>query len=183
MHTGVVRTLAALALATSAAAPVLAQPASAALARELTTTLAARHLDAFAARDPQAADGFVAALLYPNVQLLVVSGRYPAPDALAAQLQAGRFQEAYAALQGNAVPDSKLFVQDMQADGLRGDADQTPDIVYEKVVTQTILNGNPKSGDYRKTLKSKDEAYSRALQVLLEALKSQPAGQDVASAR
>jgi hypothetical protein len=173
----------ALALATSAATPVMAQPASAALARELTSTLAARHLDAFAVRDPQVPDGFVAALAYPDVQLLVVSARYPAPAALQQQLDAGQFRDVYVALQSNPIADSKLFVQDMQADGLRADNDQTADIVYEKVVNQTVLQGDVKSREYRRTLSSKDDAYSRALQVLLDALKAAPESAVLNSAR
>jgi hypothetical protein len=173
----------ALVLAMSAATPVLAQPTSAALARELTSTLAARHLDAFAARDPQAPDGFAAALVYPDVQLLVVSARYPAPAVLQQQLDAGQFRDVYVALQTNPIAANKLFVQDMQADGLRADNDQTADIVYEEVVNQTVLSGDVKSSEYRRTLSSKDPAYSRVLRVLLDALKTAPESAVVTSAR
>src|SRR4051794_13596704 len=92
-------------LTASAAAPALAQPSSAALARELVATLTARHLDAFAARDPEAADGFVAALLYPDVQLLVVGGRTAAPAVIRQQLEQRRFHDVYVALQSNAIPE------------------------------------------------------------------------------
>ncbi len=156
----------------SVAGTALAQPTSAGLARELSATLAARHVEAVAARDPEAPDAFVAALLYPDVQLLVVRARYPVPAALDPQLAAGQHREVYVALQSNALPDGKLFVQDMQADGLRADADQTADIVYERGVDQTVLNGNPRSREYKEMLAAKDAEYSRVLQLLVDALKA-----------
>lgn len=173
--TGMLRPLTlTLVLTASVAAPAVAQPSSAALARELAATLTARHSDAFAAPDPEAADGFVAALLYPDVQLLVVAARYPAPAALRQQLEAQRYRDVYVALQSNPIPEGKLFVQDMQADGLRASDRQTADIVYEQVVNQTILNGDPKSAEYRKTLASKDQSYARVLRVLIDAAKAAP---------
>lgn len=170
-----------LVLTASVAVPAAAQPSSAALARELVSTLTARHIDAFAAPDPEAADGFVAALLYPDVQLLVVAARYPAPGALRQQLEARRYRDVYVALQSNPIPDSKLFVQDMQADGLRASDRQTADIVYEQVVNQTILNGDTKSAKYRDTLARKDAVYGRVLRVLLDAAKGAPPGADSAA--
>lgn len=175
MTPNVIRLALAFLLSASAAVPLRAQPSSAALARELTTSLAARHLEAFAARDPQAQDAFVAVLVYPDVQLLVVRARYPAPAALDQQLAAGSYRDVYVALQSNALPDGKLFVQDMQADGLRAEADQTVDILYEQVVHQTVLNGNPRSREYRETLRTKDVEYSRVLGLLVDALKQVPA--------
>lgn len=175
MTPNVIRLAIAFLLSVSATLPALAQPTSASLARELTTSLAARHLDAFAARDPEAPDAFVAALVYPDVQLLVVRARYPAPAALDQQLAAGKYRDVYVALQGNALPDGKFFVQDMQGDGLRAEADQTVDIVYEQAVHQTILNGNPRSREYRETLQTKDAEYSRMLRLLTDALKAAPA--------
>lgn len=175
MTPNVIRLSVAFLLSASAAAPLRAQPSSAALAKELTTSLAARHLDAFAARDPQGQDAFVGALVYPDVQLLVVRARYPAPAVLDQQLAAGSYKDVYVALQSNALPDGKLFVQDMQADGLRAEPDQTVDIVYEQVVHQTVLNGNPRSREYRETLRPREAEYSRVLGLLVDALKQAPA--------
>jgi methylmalonyl-CoA mutase cobalamin-binding subunit len=140
----------------------------------LTTALTTRHLDAFAAPDPATPDGFVAALLYPGVQMLVVSGRYPAPATLNQQIAAGHYKDVYSALQGNAVPDSKLFVQDMGLDGLRSSRDQIADIVYDKVVNQTVLSGDVGDSHYRQALGKFDPAYSHALKVLLDAVNARP---------
>jgi hypothetical protein len=170
----VARLLGACAVLLSCAVPASAQPSSAALARELTAALQAQKLDAFAARDPQSPDAFVAALVYPDVQLLVISGRYPAPALLEQQIKAGKYRDVYSALQMNAIKESKLFVQDRQAAGLRADEDQTADVVYEQAVTQTILSGDPGKSDYKRTLSDKDAGYSRMLKVLVDALHAQP---------
>jgi hypothetical protein len=154
----------------SAAASSLAQPSSGKLAQELTAALTTRHLDAYAAHDPAAPDRFVAALLFPGVQLLVVGGSYPVPAAIEAQLAAAQYRDAYLALQGNAIPESKLFVQDMGADGLREKEAQAGDVVYQKVVTQTVLSGDI-DGAYKKKLDAIDVEYSKLLQVLIDALK------------
>ena len=45
------------------------------VARELAALMAQQKLHAFAAKDPQMPDAYVAAMLFPNVQLLVVGGR------------------------------------------------------------------------------------------------------------
>ena len=47
---------------------------SAPLAKQLAAALDAAKLDCVAAKDPSAPDVFVAALYFPGVQLLVVSG-------------------------------------------------------------------------------------------------------------
>jgi hypothetical protein len=165
----VIRLTLAVLFAASTASPAQSQPASAKLAQELTATLVARHLDAFAARDPAAADRFVAAMVYPKVQLLVVAGRYSAPAALDASFAAANYRDIYAALQ-SAAPDSRVFVQDMGADGLRFEDKQRGDVVYEKVDTQTVFSGNVDDGDYKRKLAKADAAYSQMLQILVDAL-------------
>ena len=165
----VIRSTLAVMFAASTALPAQSQPASAKLTQDLTATLAARHLDAFAARDPAAADRFVAVLVYPKVQLLVVAGRYPAPAALDASFAAGNYRDIYSALQ-SAAPDSKMFVQDMDADGLRFEDKQRGDVIYEKVTNQTVFSGNVDDGDYKRKLAKSDAVYSQMLQVLVDAL-------------
>jgi hypothetical protein len=167
--------LLALCMAVCAAPWLFAQGSSATLARSLATALQARQLDAFAAPIPGTQDEFAAALFYPGVLLLVVSARYPAPAALQAELTGGKYRDAYAALQGLAVPETKLFVQDMGADGLRVDDKQTPDVVYQEVVHQTVLSGDVKDAKYRQRLADLDPAYSRSLRALLDALQAAPA--------
>ena len=84
--------LAVIALAGTALAAGADGSKSAPIAHRLATVLAERHLDAIASADPSSPDRFVAALLYPDVQLLVVGGRYAAPEAMRAQIAAHRVQ-------------------------------------------------------------------------------------------
>jgi hypothetical protein len=169
-----------------ACALIAAQPLAAAppgdrlesrdLARQLSAVMTGQHLDAIAAKDPQTDGGFVAALLYPGSQLLVVGAKCPAPAYLDSQIQARAFRDAYAALQQSAVADTKLFVQDLGADGLHAADGQPVDVVYDKVVNQSIFDGDPSHKDhgYEARLAAADARYSRLLQVLLDAAQHEP---------
>ena len=116
---------------------------SAPIAHRLATVLAERHLDAIAAADPSSPDRFVAALLYPDVQLLVVGGRYAAPEAMRAQIAAHQDKDVYLALIGSSAPESRLFFQDLKADGLHAEAGGGVDVMYEHVDKQTVFDGKP----------------------------------------
>jgi hypothetical protein len=174
MQTITVRLTLVVALTASTAAPALAQVSSGTLAKELTAALTTRQLDAFAAKDPAATDVFVAALLYPGVQMLVVSARVSNPAQIDGMLKASDYRGVYSLLEGNGIPDSKLFVQDMGADGLRADASQRVDVVYEKVANRLMFDGNVGDGKYRQQLTTTDAAYSRMLRVLIEGLRPAP---------
>jgi hypothetical protein len=137
--------------------------------KELATLLTERHQTAIAARDPDTG-GFVAALFYPGVQLLVVSATPPSPEAVAAQLAAGRFQDVYAALQDGSAEKGRLFVQDLGADGL-ADGGDSVDVVYDGA-QQTVFDGNPRGHKmsekaYRDAFSSADTRYAHMLSVLL----------------
>src|SRR5262245_47816837 len=106
-----------LALVTGSAS---AQPAkSVALAKELTTLLEQAKLDSVAAKDPAAPEHFVAALYIPGRQLLVVSANYSAPVLLDEPLGKREYREIYIELNSAGIPDSKQFISDAGADGLR----------------------------------------------------------------
>jgi hypothetical protein len=157
-----------LSMAVSAAAQQQAGT-SAATVKELSALLASHNQTAIAARDPESG-AFVAALLYPGVQLLVVSARPAAPAAVEAQLAAKNFQDVYAALQDNATRAGRLFVQDLGADGLNDDGNSV-DVVYEEG-RQTLFDGNPRSHKlsekaYREAFTSADTRYAHMLSVLL----------------
>jgi hypothetical protein len=137
--------------------------------KELAAFLAAHNQTAVAARDPETG-AFVAALFYPNVQLLVVSARPPEASAVEAQLAAKNFQYVYAALQDGAAEAGRLFVQDLGADGLKDGGDSV-DVVYEEG-KQMLFDGNPRSRKvsekaYREAFSSADTRYARMLSLLL----------------
>jgi hypothetical protein len=142
---------------------------SAAAVKELSSFLAAHNQTAIAAKDPESG-AFVAALFYPGVQMLVVSGRPPAAAEVDAQLAAKDFQNVYAALQDGAAQSGRLFVQDLGADGLT-DGGESVDVVYEDG-RQTLFDGNPRSHKlsdkaYHEAFVSADTRYAHMLGLLL----------------
>jgi hypothetical protein len=148
---------------------------SAALATELTSLLTDRHLDSIAAQDPEAANRFIAALLIPDAQLLVVSADYPAPAELQAQLTQKNYRDVYAALHQPASLQTRLFFIDAGCDGLKSGAD-TVDVLYERG-KQTMFDGHWKQqglseAAYTKKVGESDEQYAKMLTVLLTALKA-----------
>ena len=90
---------------------------SAALAGELVELLNAAQLDAIAARDSEGVDRYVAALAFPG-QLLVVSARYEVPMYVEEKISNGDYREVYLDLNGAAIPDTKVLITDVGADGL-----------------------------------------------------------------
>ena len=87
-----------------------------ALAKQLTDILQTQKLDAIAAKTGE--DHFAAILFIPGVQMLVVSARYAAPALLNEKIIGRQYRDVYLDLASASVPDSKLFIEDMQADGL-----------------------------------------------------------------
>jgi hypothetical protein len=105
-------------LALSAAVPASAQDSkSAPLARQLAAALDAAKMDSIAAKDPEAPDAFDAALYFPGMQLLVVSGKYSVPELLTTRLANKEYRDVYLDLNGAAT--AKTFIEDPGADGLK----------------------------------------------------------------
>lgn len=149
---------------------------SSAAVGELVKAMNARQLTAIAARDPAEPDRYVAAMLFPGVQLLVLTARTQGPDYLEAQLAAKAYGNAYGALQ-QGIADSKLFVQDMGGDGLRGADGGTADVVYSRGKDTHILDGDHKAArmsasNYRKFVSDMDRKYTDMLRVLIDSLKN-----------
>ena len=168
--------IACLALALTAAATTAAAQTqtSAQLAKQLVTALAGS--DAIAARDPSAPDRAIAALAFPDSQLLVVTARYPDAAGLDALLANRMYRDVYSALQQPSFNQGKFFFQDLGCDGLQpGTA--SVDIMYEDGKTQTIFDGNWKrqklsESEYQQRVKSAEERYARLLSVLIERTRS-----------
>ena len=166
--------IACLVLLAAAGASLQAQSptSSSQLAKQLTETLATRKLEAIAARDPNAPDRAIAALAFPNSQLLVIAATYPDQAGLDALLANKMYRDVYAVLQQPSVNKGKVFIQDIGCDGLQG-AGASIDIVYEDGKTQTILDGDwkkqgLKQTDYQERATRAETRYSRLLSVLLE---------------
>jgi hypothetical protein len=151
---------------------------SAAVAKQLTTALLAQRLDAIAAKDPDEPDRFVAALFFPDSQLLVVSARYASAPLLEGKLSQKQYRDVYLDLQGAPVPGSSLFYQDMKADGLCASQDMVADILYDGSATPKIFDADwdkhkTSQKAYEHEYVAADQQYSRLLTILLAQMKPQ----------
>jgi hypothetical protein len=149
---------------------------SAPLAQELSQVMAAQKLEAFAVKDPESPDRYIAAMLFPGVQLLVVAGQPTSPAAVQAYLDQKRYADVYGVLQQAVVNDTKVFVQDLKANGLYAKSPDAVDIVYERVVNQTMFDGQPSKhkltdAQYAERFTAADTKYARLLKVLVDGLK------------
>jgi hypothetical protein len=165
-------------MALTAAAAGAQSPSSASLTRQLTDTLTARHLDAWAVRDPSDPARFVAALYVPGSQLLVVSTPYAVPAVIDARLAQQDYRQAYIDLQTATARTGKFFVQDMNADGFAADGDGgNVDIVYREGDERTILNGDWKAqnlteAEYEKRRADAEARYVSMLKALIASLEA-----------
>jgi len=160
-----------------AAAAQAQESKSAAAAKQLAAALDAAKLDSIAAKDPSAPDVFIGALYFPGVQLLVVSAKYTVPALLSEKLGNKQYKDVYIDLNSASVPDSKVFIEDLGADGLKADrAENQPYDTYEVAGKRTAFDGDYKKQklskeEYQKLFGAADERYSAMLQALLAQLK------------
>jgi hypothetical protein len=166
--------IAVLSLSTAASAQ---ESKSAPLARQLAAALDAAKLDAIAAKDPSAPDIFFAALYFPGVQLLVVSGKYSVPQLLVERLVKKEYRDTYLDLNGASVPTTKLFLEDPGADGVKAKREENqPFDSYEADGKRLMFDGDWKKQkmseqDYMKAFSAADERYTQILMALIAQLK------------
>lgn len=146
---------------------------SAALAKELSSVMRAAGLDAIALQDPEEPGRFIAAMLIPDVQLLMITARHSSPDYVTWQIGQKQHREVYALLQQSGETESRLFFQDLGVDGLpRAGADKdNVDVMYERGA-QTVFSGSGSKGDYEKKLREADAKYSRLLRLAIAAIQA-----------
>lgn len=164
--------------ALSVASPVLAQESkSAPLARQLSAALDQAKIDSVAVREVGRPDTFVAALYIPGVQLLIVSARYPAPQLIDPKLAQKNYKDVYIDLNSASVPEGRVFIEDLGADGLKFKRDENqPFDSYEDSGKRTAFDGDWKKqklteDDYRKTFSTADDRYAQLLTALIAQLK------------
>ena len=148
---------------------------SAPLAKQLAAALDAAKLDSIAAKDPDGTDVFVAALYFPNMQFLVISGKYSVPQLLATRLTKKEYRDVYLDLNGAAT--AKTFIEDPGCDGLKAkrESNQAFDTA-EMDGKRTMFDGEWKAQklseqDYTKAFAAADERYAKILAALLAQLK------------
>jgi hypothetical protein len=148
------------------------------LAREVVKLLEQSQLAAIAAKDPDQPDRFVAALYIPGVQLLVIAARYSAPSLLNERIWKKEYREVYIDLSSASVPESKTFIEDGGADGLRAErGNSEPLDQYENGATRVAFDHEWRKKEklseaaYLKAFGDADERYAQMLQVLIAELK------------
>ena len=162
----------------SVSATALAQESkSVALAKELSAALDARKLDAIAAKDPSKPDVFVGALYFPGVQLLVVLAKYAAPVAMNEQLAKKNYRDVYLDLSSASVAGTKVFVEDLGANGLVvKPGENQPFDGFEVGGKRRAFDGDWKKqqlseDEYMKAFAAADAQYSEMLAALLAQVK------------
>jgi hypothetical protein len=163
----------ALTLAAGLTASAMAQESkSTVAARDLAATLDALKLDSIAAPDPTAPGTWVAALYFKDAQLLVVSAQYSAPSLLEEKAKAKQFRDIYIDLNSASVAGTKVFVQDMSANGLvfKPENDGAAD-TWEENNKIFACDGEWRKAkmsetDYQKTFGDADTRYARMLALL-----------------
>lgn len=172
------RALVCAVLTMACASPALAQAGkSAALAKQLAAALDAAQLDSIAAADPSKPDTFVGALYFKGLQLLVVSAKYSAPQILTERVGKKEYRDIYMDLNGASIPETKIFIEDLGADGLTPDHDDnTPFDASEVAGKRTAFDGDWKrqqmsEDDYKKAFAAADDAYAEMLTALLAQVK------------
>jgi hypothetical protein len=168
--------VAAAVLALCIAVPASAQDSkSAPLAKQLAAALDAAKLDSIAAKDPDGSDVFDAALYFPGLQLLVVSGKYSVPQLLTTRVAGKEYRDVYLDLNGAAT--AKVFIEDPGADGLK--AKRENNMAFDQAEMggkRTMFDGDWKTQklseqDYTKAFTAADERYAQILAALLAQLK------------
>jgi hypothetical protein len=153
-------------------------------AKELATLMAAQKLEAFAARDGEDTHRYIAVLVIPNVQLLMVSCKYTQKNDIEYSLYTKQYQTAYQDLRSGVFGSERFFVDDAQLNGLIAVPGKNPQhdaIMIEK--DRHIFDGlfgdgkgrnakNPLTDVYMKTYSDADARYARLLDVLIAQLKS-----------
>ena len=147
---------------------------SAAIATELARLLDQAKLDSIAARH-EAAGQYVSALYIAGSQLLVVSAKYSLPARIDHLLGEKKYQEIYQDLNSASERQSKVFVMDLGANGLRFKREKneldTADLAGKSVVFDGDWDkAKISEAEYRKTFESTDTQYMQMLQALVAAL-------------
>jgi hypothetical protein len=150
---------------------------SIAAAAELTSLLDAAKLDAIAAKDERNPGRYVAALYFPGAQLLVVRAEYSVPVLLDEKLAARDYRDVYIDLNSASVPETKVFVEDLAADGLRPRREENrPFDIYETATTRVVFDGDWRKQklteqEYLKMFEEADAVYTEMLKTLTARLK------------
>jgi len=159
-------------IALPAMAAAQASSKSAAVAKELVQLMDQKKLDSIAAKLPTGDGNYAAALYFPNVQLLVISGHYSAPQLMDPRVSGKQYRDTYMELSGTVTPNSKIFVQDMGEPGLSQRKQENMYDTWNQAGKIVMFDGEPdkqkmSDAEYNKSFTAADEEYARILGALL----------------
>ncbi len=143
---------------------------SAPLAKQLAQVLDASKLEVIGTADP-VTGGFIAALYIPGTQLLVVSGSFDAPAIGTQRISKKEYRDLYMDLHGAAKAGTRVFAQDISADGLAFKTEDGAADSWEQANKTISFEGWKKAKmseeDYTKAYTEADQQYARILSLLL----------------
>ena len=145
---------------------------STAVAKELVQVLEQKKLDSIAAKLTSGDGNFAAALYFPNVQLLLISGYYSAPQLMDTRLAGKLYREIYMELSGTVTPNTKIFVQDMGEPGLLPKKQDNMYDTWNRGGKIVMFDDEPEKqklseADYQKSFAAADDEYAKILSALL----------------
>jgi hypothetical protein len=145
---------------------------SASAAKQLAQALESAKLDSIAAADPADPSSFAAALYISGSQLLVISAKYAAPPLLTAKIKSKEYRDVYIDLSSASVAGSKVFIIDVNCDGLNSKPNDNaaPDS-WEFGKQQVSFDGEWRKAkmseqDYMKAYAEADAHYSKIAALL-----------------
>jgi len=148
---------------------------SAASVVELVKMLDTMKLDSYAVKGTSPNE-YVGALYFAGTQLLVVSAKFDTPYRADSLIEMKNYRDLYIELNSASMPNTKVFVSDLSANGLKAKKDGN---LYDTVdIGGKTYNfdGDWKKAkitedDYTKAYSTTDEQYSHMIQALLAGLK------------
>jgi hypothetical protein len=148
---------------------------SAAPVIELVKILDAMKLDSYAVK-AASANQYVGVLYFPGTQLLVVSAKFDTPYRADSLIEMKNYRDLYIELNSASVPNTKVFVSDLSANGLKAKKDGNLYDTADVGGKTYNFDGDWKKAkitedDYTKAYSATDEQYSQMIQMLLAGLK------------
>jgi hypothetical protein len=148
------------------------------LAKQLVSALEAGNIDSVAAKDPSGTDVYIGALYIKGFQLLVISANYSAPALLDARIAKKEYRDVYIDLNAAGTAGSKVFVEDLAADGLKAKREENQGFDSMEMSGKRTMFDNDwrrqqlSEQDYMKAFAAGDERYTQMLTALLAELKN-----------
>lgn len=142
---------------------------------ELVKMLETMKLDAIAVKG-SSPNEYVGALYFPGTQLLVVSAKFDTPWRADSLLTMKNYRDLYIELNSASQPNTKVFVSDLSANGLRSKKDGNLYDTADVAGKTYNFDGDWKKAkvsedDYTKAFSTTDEQYSQMIQMLINGLK------------